>query len=107
MVFDRVGREPDDLRIAPVEFALHLRHGAQLGRAHRREILGMREQHRPLVADPLVEIDLAFGGFGLEVRCRVANTQGHGNSFDGGKAGILSPGCPSARPGLSGISREA
>ena len=44
-----------------------LGHVAQLCRAHRREVLGVRKQDRPAIADPLVEIDLAQGGFGLEV----------------------------------------
>ena len=51
---------PEDLGVALVELGLDLRHVAQLGGAHRREVLGMREQDRPLVSDPVVEIDRAF-----------------------------------------------
>ena len=36
---------------------LILRHVAEFGRADRREILGVREQHRPGIADPVVKMD--------------------------------------------------
>ena len=52
---------------------LILRHVAELGGADRREILRVREQHRPRVADPFVEADAAFGGLGLEIRGGVAD----------------------------------
>ena len=35
----------------------------------------MTEQHHPVVADEVVKVDWAVGGFGVEVRCRVAKTQ--------------------------------
>jgi hypothetical protein len=31
-------------------------------------VTGMGEEHDPVVADELVEVDRAFGGLGLEVR---------------------------------------
>jgi hypothetical protein len=37
----------------------------------------MREQKRPAVADPIMEFDLAFGGFGLEIRGHSANLESH------------------------------
>ena len=39
--------------------------------------LRVREQHRPRVADPVVEADLALRRLGLEVGCRVAELQSH------------------------------
>jgi hypothetical protein len=50
---------PMILALPLVEFRLELRHVAELGGAHRGEVLGMREQHGPRVADPVVEPDLA------------------------------------------------
>src|SRR5206468_11503401 len=35
-------------------------HIPELGRAYRREVLWMGEQHGPLVANPLVKVDRAF-----------------------------------------------
>jgi hypothetical protein len=37
----------------------------------------VREQDRPLVANPFVEPDLSFGGFGREVRRFVSNANSH------------------------------
>ena len=68
--------------------AFILRHGAELGGAHRGEVLRVREQDRPLVADPLVEVDLAFGGLGLEIGCGVADTQRHGFLLEDRRATI-------------------
>ena len=56
-----------------VELGLELGHVAELGRADRGEVLGVREQHRPGVADPVVELDRALGGVGLEVGCGVVD----------------------------------
>jgi hypothetical protein len=77
MTVDRVDREADDLDAALVELGLDLRHVAELGGADRREVLRMREQDGPFVADPVVEFDAAFGGVGLEIRCRVIQRDGH------------------------------
>ena len=60
---DRIDRQRDDLDVALGEFVLQLGRSAQLGRAHRREVRGMREQDAPTVAEPLVETDGAFAGF--------------------------------------------
>jgi hypothetical protein len=78
VVADRVDAESDDLGVSLAELRLEPRHVAELGRAHRREVLGMREQDGPPVSDPLVEVELAFGGVGLEVRRLVPNAQCHG-----------------------------
>ena len=77
MVALRINGETDDLDVAPVELGLNLRHVPELGRAHGREILRMREQDRPRIADPVVEMDLSFRGLGLEVRSRFPNLQCH------------------------------
>ena len=79
---DRIDRQADDLDAALVELRLDLGHVAELGGADRREILGVREQHRPLVADPVVEFDLAFGGLRLEIRRGVVDRQCHGKPPD-------------------------
>ena len=63
----RVDREADDLDAAAVELGLDPGHVAELGRADRREALGVGEQHGPRVADPVVEVDRPLGGLGLEV----------------------------------------
>jgi hypothetical protein len=51
--------------------------GAQFGRAHRREVLGVREEDAPAVAQPVVEVDGAFGGLRREVRGLVAESNRH------------------------------
>ena len=56
---------------------LSVGHVAELGRADRGEVLGVGEEHGPRVADPVVELDRAFGGLGLEVRGGVAKLQSH------------------------------
>jgi hypothetical protein len=47
VVVDRVDGQSDDLDVALVEVRLDLRHVAELGRAHRREVARVREQDRP------------------------------------------------------------
>src|SRR5207248_9402506 len=68
---------PDDLHVALVEVGLDLRHVAELGRAHGREVTRVREEHGPGVADPVVELDRAFRGLRLEVGRGVANRESH------------------------------
>ena len=65
------------LRVALVELRFELGHVAELGRADRREIFRVREQHRPRVADPLVEANGAFGCLGLEIRSDIAKLKRH------------------------------
>src|SRR5215510_11176637 len=77
MAGERVDGQADDLHAALVELGLDLGHVAEFGGADRREVLGMREQHRPFVADPLVEADLAFGGFRFEIRRSVVDSESH------------------------------
>jgi len=62
VLVDGVDGQADDLDAALVEFRLDLGHVAEFGGADRREVLRMRKQHHPVVANPIVEADLAFGG---------------------------------------------
>ena len=64
---DGVGRQADQLDAALGELRLELGEGAELGGADGRVVLGMGEEDDPFVADELVEVDGAGGGFGLEV----------------------------------------
>ena len=68
---------PSDLHVALVELRLELRDRAELGRADRREVLRVREQHAPAVAEVVVEVDRAFGGLGREVGGFVAQSERH------------------------------
>ena len=77
VIVDWVDRQPDDLDAALVEFRLQPRHGAELGGADGREILGVREQHHPVAADPVVETNLAFGRFRFEIGGGVADLERH------------------------------
>ncbi|MNL53853.1 hypothetical protein D3C87_1771340 [compost metagenome] len=77
MAVERIDGEPDDLYPAPVEFRLDLGHVAEFGGADWREILRMREQDGPGIADPVMELDRAFRGFRLEIRCDVVDCKCH------------------------------
>ena len=68
VIVHRVDGKADHLDPALVELGLQPGHGAQFGGADRREILGMREQHRPGIANPIVKMDSSLGGLGLEIR---------------------------------------
>ncbi len=74
---DRIDAEADHLGVALVELGLEAGHRAQLGGAHRGEVLGVREEHRPAVALPVVEVQLALGGGGGEVGGIVAQSYSH------------------------------
>jgi hypothetical protein len=63
----RVHAQPDDFRVALGKLRFETRHVAQFGRAYRSEILGVRKQDGPAVANPLVKVDGALRGFGSEV----------------------------------------
>jgi hypothetical protein len=76
------------LHVALVELGLELRDRAELGGAHRREVLGMREEDAPRFAEPLVEVDGAFGRVLGEVGGDVAELDGH----DGVTPGVRSTG---------------
>ena len=63
-----VTHQSDQFYTPPIEFRLQFRKRPQFRRAHGREICRVREQDRPFVADPFVEVDVALRGLGLEVR---------------------------------------
>ena len=79
VVVDRIDAEADDLDVALVELGLDLGHVAEFGRADRREVLRVREEHAPGIADPVVEADAPFRGLGLEIRRDVADLECHEN----------------------------
>jgi hypothetical protein len=67
MIGDRVDAQRDDFGVTLLEVGLQARHVAELGRADGREVLRMREENGPVIADPIVEVDFAFRGVGAEV----------------------------------------
>ena len=75
MALNGVGTQADELDAALGELGLELGKGTELGRAHGRVVLGVREQDDPLVTDELVEVDGAVGRLGLEVRGSAAQTE--------------------------------
>jgi len=75
VVGHRIDAQADDLAVALRELRLELGHVAELGRANGGEVLRVREQDGPPVPDPLVEVDLAFGGLRREVRRLVSYAQ--------------------------------
>src|SRR5436853_4215107 len=64
----RVDAEADDLHIALIKFGLQARAFAEFGGAYGREIFGMREEHRPAIANPLMKINWALGSLSSEIR---------------------------------------
>ena len=62
VLVDGIDAQAHQLDAALVEFRLQLCESAELGGAHRREVLRVREQERPAVADPVVELDFSLGG---------------------------------------------
>src|SRR5262245_34911143 len=77
MLVERVDGQADDLDAALVKFRLDPGHVSELGGADRREVLGMREQHNPGVADPIVKADLAVGRLSFEIRRGIVDLQRH------------------------------
>ena len=75
MIAHRIDAESDDLAAAPLELGFQARHVAKLGRADRREVLGMREQHGPAIVDPVMKVDCSLGGLDGEVRCLVVGSR--------------------------------
>lgn len=67
MGLDGVGRETDELDVALGELGLVFGQRGQLGGADWGVILRVGEENHPVVARPLVKVDGADGGFGLEV----------------------------------------
>src|SRR5262249_45205324 len=74
---DGIDGNADDFYVAPIELGFDLGHVAELGGAHGREVLGMREQHRPGIPNPVVELDAAGGCIRFEVRSKIVDLQCH------------------------------
>ena len=55
MAGDRVNADTDDFAIPAGEFGMQAGHVAEFCGAHRGEVFGMRKQHSPGTADPLME----------------------------------------------------
>jgi hypothetical protein len=85
MAVGRIDREPDDLHVALIEFRLYPRHVAEFGGAHRREILRVRKQNAPGIAEPVVKTDRALRRVGLKIGSGIAQAQCHGNLLRVGK----------------------
>jgi hypothetical protein len=68
MAVDCVCGETDQLDPSSCKFWLELCESAQLGRADWGEIFGVGKQNDPIVANELMEIDLALSRLGLKVR---------------------------------------
>src|ERR1051326_3774745 len=65
---NRINAQPDNFAVALGKLRLQARHVAQLRGANWREVLGVRKQDRPAVADPFMKVDFALCGFSAEVR---------------------------------------
>jgi hypothetical protein len=78
MAVDRIDAQANQLDAALVEFRFQLGEQAELGGADRGEILGVREQHRPAISDPVVEFNFALSGFGFEIGGDCAYRKCHG-----------------------------
>src|SRR5262249_56804094 len=77
---DGIDGNADDFYVAPIELGFDLGHVAELGGANGREVLGMREQHRPGIPNPIVELDGASGGLRLKIRRCVSDAKCHRRS---------------------------
>src|SRR4029078_8998622 len=77
MEVDRVDTETDDLDAPLVELRFDPRHITEFGGADRSEVLGVREQNAPGIAEPFMEPDVALCGVGLEIRGDIAELECH------------------------------
>lgn len=71
-----IGRQANELGVSLLKLRLQLGESTQLGGADGGEVVGVREQDGPLVANEVVERDRTVGGLGLEVRGGGAQSQG-------------------------------
>lgn len=67
VALDRVRGQTDELGVALGELWLELCECTEFSRADWGVVLWVREQDHPVVADELVEVDLAIGGLSVEV----------------------------------------
>ena len=77
VLVDGIDAEPDDFGVPLVELGFELRHVAELGRAHGREVLRVGEEDAPRVAEPLMEANVTLGRFCLEIRRDVTKLKTH------------------------------
>ncbi len=83
--------EADDLAVALFELRLKSRHVTEFGCADGCEVFRMREKHAPGIAQPLVEADGPVGGFSLEVRCYIVDSQHRRSLLIGNFSGCQKP----------------
>ncbi len=74
---NRIYRNDDGFRAAIGQLVLQLGGVAELGCAHRREVSRVGKEHDPILANPVVEVDAALGGFSFEVGGGIAEEQAH------------------------------
>ncbi len=73
MIAGRIDRQSHDLHISAIKLRFDFRHVTKLGRADGREVLRVRKQNGPRIADPIMEPDPSFTGFCFEIRCCISN----------------------------------
>ena len=83
VIRNRVHAQTDDLAISLCEFRLQACHVAEFRRANWSEVLGMRKQYRPAIADPLMEVERALRRFRREIGSRIVNPKVPGRSLRG------------------------
>ena len=67
VVGDGIDGEAENLAVPRREIVRQASHVAEFGGADGGEVLGVGEEDRPAVADPVVEADLPLGGGGGEI----------------------------------------
>lgn len=67
MMLDIIGRQSDQFDATFAELRLKFGESAQLGGADRSEVLRMREEDDPAIADEFVEVDGSIGCVCVEV----------------------------------------
>ena len=75
MIFDRVNAQPDHLCATLCKLAFQSGYRAKLCRTNRSKVLRVREENRPVVADPFVEADRAVSGLCCEIRSNIIDTE--------------------------------
>jgi hypothetical protein len=75
MVFDRVDAKADHLCTTLREIGFQTGYSSQLRCADGSEVLWMREENSPVVADPFVEVDAAVSGLCGEIRSNIIDTE--------------------------------
>src|SRR6516165_719700 len=73
VIASRINGQSHYLHVSPIKLWFDFGHVTELGRTDRCEVLWMREQDGPRVADPIVETDSSFRGFCFKIRCYLAN----------------------------------